>query len=162
MRSMPKELSRAIRFSSFYHAGQLDRGGRPYILHPLWVMRKVAYLGDDYAILGVCHDVVEDHFKGCFEQGFDEFRKSVTDDEELLIDLRVLTHKPEDPYARYIAGIRPRERARAVKKKDLEHNSSILRLKGLSQKDLDRAKKYHASYCYLDWQDDKLLELAGV
>lgn len=33
---------------------------------------------------------------------------------------------------------------------DLEHNSSILRLKGIRQKDLERIQKYHRAYFILE------------
>lgn len=36
-----------------------------------------------------------------------------------------------------------------VKKRDLEHNSNITRLKGLRKKDFDRIEKYHTAYVYL-------------
>jgi guanosine-3',5'-bis(diphosphate) 3'-pyrophosphohydrolase len=34
----PKLLELAIRIAVTYHAGQLDKAGMPYILHPLRVM----------------------------------------------------------------------------------------------------------------------------
>ena len=39
--------------------------------------------------------------------------------------------------------------AKKVKKKDLEHNSTITRLKGLRKADFDRLEKYSRSYVYL-------------
>ena len=39
--------------------------------------------------------------------------------------------------------------AKAVKLRDLEHNSKITRLKGLRKKDFDRLEKYHRAYTYL-------------
>ena len=35
-------LERAIEIAARTHAGQLDKGGAPYILHPLRVMLRVA------------------------------------------------------------------------------------------------------------------------
>lgn len=155
-------LSRAILFAATAHADQEDRAGRPYILHPLWVMRKVAHLGDDYAVLGVCHDAVEDQFSNYHERGFVSFREAVTNDPDILLDLRLLTHdKKAKSYTEYIKGIKSSRRATEVKKRDLEHNSAIIRLKGITAKDLARIQKYHASYLYLNDQHDKLFDSLG-
>ena len=51
-------LERAIEIAAATHAGQTDKGGAPYILHPLRVMLRVA-LGAQQ-IVAVLHDVVED------------------------------------------------------------------------------------------------------
>lgn len=36
-----------------------------------------------------------------------------------------------------------------IKRKDLEHNSHITRLKGIKTKDTDRMKKYHRAFMLL-------------
>lgn len=51
-------LERAIAIAAEAHAGQADKGGAPYILHPLRVM--LAMSGDDERIAAVLHDVCED------------------------------------------------------------------------------------------------------
>ena len=51
-------LERAIRIAAEAHAGQTDKAGAPYILHPLRVMMSVE--GDDARIAAVLHDLVED------------------------------------------------------------------------------------------------------
>jgi len=33
-----KDLIRAIDFAMTYHEGQVDKGGAPYVLHPIRVM----------------------------------------------------------------------------------------------------------------------------
>ena len=51
-------LERAIEIAARAHAGQTDKGGAPYVLHPLRVMLQ---LRDPVAqIAAVLHDVVED------------------------------------------------------------------------------------------------------
>ena len=51
-------LEKAIELAARHHAGQLDKGGMPYILHPLAVMMAV----DDQRakIVAVLHDALED------------------------------------------------------------------------------------------------------
>jgi (p)ppGpp synthase/HD superfamily hydrolase len=51
-------LERAIALAAAAHAGQRDKGGEPYILHPLRVMLRLR--DDDARIVAVLHDVLED------------------------------------------------------------------------------------------------------
>lgn len=52
------KLDEAIILATQAHAGQVDKGGQPYILHPLRVM--LACKTEDERIAAVLHDVVED------------------------------------------------------------------------------------------------------
>ncbi len=51
-------LEKAIELAAKAHAGQVDRGGHPYILHPLRVMMAVE--GEYVRMAAVLHDVIED------------------------------------------------------------------------------------------------------
>lgn len=51
-------LEKAIKISVEAHTGQVDKGGNPYILHPLRVMLSLN--SEVERIVGVLHDVVED------------------------------------------------------------------------------------------------------
>ena len=51
-------LNKAIEIAAKAHAGQVDKGGRPYILHPLRVMLHCE--GETGKICAVLHDVIED------------------------------------------------------------------------------------------------------
>ena len=64
-------LEHAIEIAARTHAGQLDKGGAPYILHPLRVMLRVAPGAQQ--IVAVLHDVVEDSevtFEDLEREGF--------------------------------------------------------------------------------------------
>ena len=140
---MMNMLGRAIEIAVSAHAGQVDKGGKPYILHPLWVMNQVRHLGEDYMIVAVLHDVVEDtHWTidALIKEKFNQ---------EVMYALCLLTHDENLSYDDYIKGISVNPIAKAVKLKDLEHNSRITRLKGLRKKDFDRLEKYHRAYTYL-------------
>lgn len=63
--------------------------------------------------------------------------------------IAIAAHKPTDSYDNYIKMIVVNDDARRVKLADLEDNSRITRLKGLTKKDFDRMEKYHRSYVYL-------------
>lgn len=138
-----KELSIAIKIASEAHLNQMDKGGNPYILHPIWVMNKVRHLGHEYMIVGVLHDVVEDS-----NWSISKLR-SAGIPEVCLVALALLTHDPDMEYQSYIKSLAVNEIAREVKMRDLEHNSKITRLKGLRDKDFERMKKYNKAYTYL-------------
>ncbi|WP_198646634.1 hypothetical protein [Escherichia coli] len=53
-------MALAIKLASENHLKQKDRGGMPYILHPLRVMHELG--NDDLQLMaiGVLHDILED------------------------------------------------------------------------------------------------------
>ena len=51
-------LEKAIKIAVEAHTGQVDKGGNPYILHPLRVMLSLDR--EEERIVGILHDVVED------------------------------------------------------------------------------------------------------
>lgn len=57
---LSNRLQEAIEFAYQNHENQKDKGGKPYFLHPLRVMLDVAHLGEDYMIVAICHDLIED------------------------------------------------------------------------------------------------------
>ncbi len=51
-------LERAIELAARAHAGQVDKAGQPYILHPMRVMLSVTT--EQERIAAMLHDIVED------------------------------------------------------------------------------------------------------
>ena len=51
-------IDQALAIAVRAHAGQVDRGGRPYILHPLRLMHRCQ--SDEEMIVALLHDTVED------------------------------------------------------------------------------------------------------
>ncbi len=139
---MKNMLGRAIEIAATAHAGQVDKGGKPYILHPLWVMDMVSHLGEDYMIVAVLHDVVEDSdwtIDMLIKEGFSL---------SIVASLDLLDFRNKD-YDQRIRQISSDPKAKAVKLADIEHNTKVTRLKGLRKKDFDRLEKYHRAYTYL-------------
>lgn len=140
------ELSIAIRIASQAFENKTDRGGKPYILHCLYVMYKVKHLGELAMIVAILHDVVED----CEKEGY---TYSYLLNEGISITaisfITLLTHVEGVPYMDYIKNLSCSEITKEIKKADLEHNSKIARLKGLRKKDFERIEKYHIAYEYL-------------
>jgi len=136
-------LAKAIQIAATAHLNQEDKSGKPYILHPLWVMNAVRHLGEDYMIVAVLHDVLEDTDwlpNDLKNEGFST---------DIITALSLLIHVHSDPYEEYIKKLSFHPIAREIKLRDLEHNSRITRLKGLRKKDFDRLEKYHKAYTYL-------------
>ncbi len=93
---MMNMLGRAIEIAATAHSGQVDKGGKPYILHPLWVMDRVRHLGEDYMIVAVLHDVMEDSnwtFEALIKEGFNQ---------NVMYALSLLTHDKNTTYDDYI------------------------------------------------------------
>ncbi len=135
-------LAKAIYMASEAFIHKKDKGGKPYILHCLWVMNKVRHLGTRFMIVAVLHDLIEDtEYK--IEDLSPEFPK------DIIIAIDILTHKEGDSYEDYIRMISHNELAKEVKLRDLEHNSKLNRLKGVREKDFQRVIKYNKSYNYL-------------
>jgi hypothetical protein len=139
-------LGRAIQIAVNAHDGQLDKGGSPYILHPLWVMNQVRHLGEDHMIVAILHDVVEDTewtLEKLREEGFAGNIIYALG----LLDFRNIDYDERIREIAVLKDIHPI--ARAVKMKDIEHNSRVTRLKGLREKDIKRLEKYFNAYSYL-------------
>lgn len=137
-------LATTIALAADRHRSQVDKGGRPYILHPLKVMHYIRAEDDeDLQCIAVMHDLLEDT-KTTFEEliglGFSD---------RVIAALRLLTRMPGQTEAEYMAGVRTSTDAVRVKLADLRHNSDIRRLKGIGAKDVERMKKYHAAYLTL-------------
>ena len=140
---MQELLAKAIMIASVAFATTFDKGGKPYILHCLWVMNQVRHLGMDYMIVAVLHDLVEDTDWTIEQLRMEEFP------EYILKSIDVLTHKEGVSYDNYIKLITTDEIAIDVKLRDLKHNSDITRLKDVRKKDFDRLEKYAKAFKYL-------------
>lgn len=133
-------LERAIQIAAGAHAGQVDRGGQPYILHPLWV---AARLGGEDRIIGVLHDVLEDTLVTAADLRAFGFQPSIIE------DLEALTRRDGETYEAFIDRVDLSPRARRVKLADLDHNRKIGRIADPGPEDLARIKKYDRAYARL-------------
>ena len=140
---MKSLLAKAIALASEKHMGQFDKGGMPYILHPLKVMHYLKSDDMELMSIAVMHDVVEDTdvtFQDLYDLGFTP---------RVVEVLRLLTKMPGQTHDEYVKGVKSNVDAIAVKLADLRHNSDIRRLKGITDKDVARMKKYNAMYLEL-------------
>ena len=128
-------LEKAISIASLAHEGQLDKGGEPYILHPLRVMMKLKDY--DLRIIAVLHDVIED----C-GLTLDDLVSIYGVPFELARIVDILSRKDNESYDEYIERISKNYKAIKVKLADLEDNMDLNRINNPTQNDYDRVVKY--------------------
>ena len=131
---MTQTLERAIAIAAAAHEGQVDKGGAPYILHPLRVMLRVNTLEE--RIVAVLHDVVEDcgiSFDDLRNEGFSE---------TVLMAIASVTKVPDESYEEFVERAAQNPIGRVVKLADLEENSDLSRIAQPSWEDLERVEKY--------------------
>ena len=127
-------LESAIQIAAEAHAGQQDKAGKPYILHPIRVMLSVSTT--DEQIAAILHDTVEDTdvtYEQLSEAGFSA---------EIISAVRALTKL--DGESRVEAARRAVKHpiARQVKLADVKDNLDISRIPHLTYKDHARLDEY--------------------
>jgi (p)ppGpp synthase/HD superfamily hydrolase len=127
-------LERAIEIAASAHRGQTDKGGEPYILHPLRVMLRMTTLEEK--IVAVLHDVVEDSPWTLEDLAQEGFAPSVI---SAIESLSKLAGEDRLSAARR-AAVNPL--ARAVKLADNAENSDLSRIQNPLPKDLERLEQY--------------------
>lgn len=133
-------LSAAIHIATNAHHGQFDKGGNPYILHPFAVMGLLEVEDEELQCMALLHDVVEDT-----NITYNELRDAGMS-ERVIEGVKILTKQRGQSYEEYKALVFSSRDAMIVKMADLTHNTDIRRLKGVSQKDIERMTKYHVFF----------------
>lgn len=133
-------LAKMLVIATNAHAGQFDKGGNPYILHPLKVMHYLKTNDEELQCIALGHDVIEDT-----SVTYKELRDSGMS-QRVIDGISALTKVPGQTYDEYKAGVFANVDAMKVKLCDLRHNTDIRRLKGVSDKDIARMVKYQKFY----------------
>lgn len=140
-------LSRMLAIVAHRHEGQFDRGGAPYVLHPLKVMHYLRSDDEELQCIALGHDLVEDTFE-TIEEGV-AFLRAEEFSERVIQGILALTKIEGEAYEAYKARVKANLDAVCVKMADLRHNSDIRRLKGVRPKDIERVVRYHEFYLEL-------------
>jgi (p)ppGpp synthase/HD superfamily hydrolase len=133
-------LAKMLLIATNAHAGQFDKGGTPYILHPLKVMHYLKTEDEELQCIALGHDVIEDTavtYKDLREAGVSE---------RVITGIAALTKMPGETYEDYKDRVFANRDAMKVKLCDLRHNTDIRRLKGVRERDLERMAKYQRFY----------------
>jgi (p)ppGpp synthase/HD superfamily hydrolase len=133
-------LGKVLVLATNAHAGQFDRGGKPYILHPLKVMHYLKTDDEELQCIALLHDVIEDT-----DTSWKDL-EAIGCTSRVIAGVRVLTKMPGQTYDEYKNEVFANLDAMRVKSCDLRHNTDIRRLKGITQKDIDRNAKYNQFY----------------
>jgi (p)ppGpp synthase/HD superfamily hydrolase len=132
-------LERAIVIAAQAHAGDADKGGAAYILHPLRVM--LAQTSTEARIVAVLHDVVEDTpwtIDKLREEGFSE----VVLDALGAVTKRKDEKGSDEGYFRFVRRAATHPIGRLVKLADLRDNADLSRIASPTDEDLRRVEKY--------------------
>ena len=136
---MDQLLAKAVTIALEAHKDATDKAGMPYAGHIMRVMQ--AGRTNDEKIVGVLHDLVEDTdwtFDQLLEEGFPQ---------HIVDALRCVTKISDDePYEEFIKRVKTNPLAVAVKINDLTDNMDIRRLSELTDKDVQRLRKYLQAY----------------
>lgn len=140
-------LERAVQIAAEAHAGQKDKSGAPYLLHPLRMMLRMH--SDAAMMAAMLHDVVEDSdwtLDGLRAEGFSE---------EVIEAVDCLTHRTDENYEAFVRRAKGNAIARQVKLADLEDNMNLKRLSEVTSKDLARLEKYHRAWLALTGETEE-------
>ena len=133
-------LTKMITLAVNGHAGQFDRGGKPYILHCFKVMHYLDSDEEEMDCIALGHDLIEDGkitFQRLREEGMTA---------RVIAGIRALTKLPGETEKEQLLKVLANIDACHVKLADLRHNSDLRRLKGLTEKDFARMQKYQRWY----------------
>ena len=130
-------LANMLLLAANAHAGQFDRGGKPYILHPLKVMHYLKSDDEELQCIALGHDIIEDT-----DVTYGELSAAGMST-RVLEGIRALTKVRGESYTEYKVRVMQNRDAMRVKLCDLRHNTDIRRLKGVTEKDVARMAKYH-------------------
>jgi (p)ppGpp synthase/HD superfamily hydrolase len=127
-------LERAIALAAEAHAGQVDKAGQPYILHPIRVMLRVST--EEERIVAILHDIVEDTRVTLEQLAAEGFSEGV------VTSVNALTKLPGEN--RMEAALRAARDsvARTVKLADNAENMDLSRIASPTEKDVARLKEY--------------------
>lgn len=141
MKDFEQEYNIALSIAQSAHQCQLDKGGNPYILHPIRVSMKCNT--NEAKIAALLHDVIEDS-----PMTLNHLREKMIS-EEIIEAVDVLTKRNNESYEDYIKRIYKNKIAKEVKIADLEDNMDLTRLESITDKDVKRIRKYHLYWSIL-------------
>lgn len=129
---------KAMQIAIKVHRGQLDKGGNDYINHPIRVSENCSL--DEEKIVALLHDTIEDGditADYLLMQGFPNY---------IVDSVMSVTRSKDEDYFDFVQRCKANPIGRRVKIADLKDNMDITRLKELTEKDIERLKKYHKAY----------------
>ena len=124
------------------HKGQFDKGGKPYINHPVAVADLLE--STEHKIVALLHDILED------TEVTAEQLKTYGFTDRIIKSIRMLTKDDSTGYEEYLQYIKTDYNAWMVKMADLKHNMDISRIPEPTEKDFERIEKYKKALEFLE------------
>lgn len=144
-----RRLKEAITLACHIHEHQVDKGGQPYILHPLRVMcalqKASPSISETVLIAAVLHDIIEDDEYGDHHELI-YFEKRV---QELVVMLTRGLEQKNESYVDYIKRLSKDPDASLIKCYDLLDNMDLSRIPSPTDEDYRRLEKYKKAFLYL-------------
>ena len=144
------QLALMLQLCTIGHADQFDKGGNCYALHPIKVAHYLRTTDAELMCIALGHDLIEDKCKYNGELITFQMLRDLGFSERVVEGIRCLTKLPGETLREYIEKVKSNIDAVLVKLCDLRHNSDIRRLKGVTEKDINRMIKYHGLHMELD------------
>ena len=139
-------LEHAVAIAAEAHAGQVDKAGAPYLLHPLRVMLRMNT--DHERIVAVLHDVVEDS-----DWTLEQLRQEGFAD-DILDGIESVTRREDETYHDFVRRAALNPVGRRVKLADLRDNCDLTRIPNPSDRDRRRLEKYRRAISLLERLDE--------
>lgn len=136
------DLDLAIVIAGKAHAGQKDKAGKPYILHPLRVLVSLSKDHDDNVLLSsaLLHDVMEDNI--------DIWKKySVLLSFNVVETVYCLSRKEKESWKDYLKRVKTNPIATKIKIADLKDN--LRPVPNPTKEDKKREEKYKKAITFL-------------
>ena len=115
-------ISKALKIAYTAHQNQIDKGGIPYVQHPIRV--ALSCMTDDEKIVALLHDVIEDTNVTVEELRQAGFSTTI------INAIIALTRIDGEDYMQFIKRLSLNDLATSVKIQDLKDNMDIRRLNG--------------------------------
>lgn len=136
-----KLLEKAYKLCLEKHAGQTDKVGKPYFMHPFRVAERCRTIPQK--IVALLHDTIED------TDVTPEFLLSEGFPREIVDGILAVTRKENEDYYDFIKRSSENPIGRVVKINDLEDNMDLSRLEFIDDKMKNRLNRYIRSYHFL-------------
>ena len=131
-------IEKSLEIALKAYAGQTDKAGETYILHPLRLMARMET--EEEKSVALLHDVIEDSDYTAEDLINNGIPTNVVD------AVLSLTKQNGENYEKFIERVLKNKLASKIKIVDIEDNINILRLNTINNKDLERIAKYHKAW----------------
>ena len=133
---------KAVQIATRAHAGQHDKAGEDYILHPLRVAERCE--SPKAKIVALLHDTIED------TDVTEEYLRQQGFPDDIVNAVLSVTRREGEYYEAYIRRAAANPIGLQVKIADLEDNMDIRRLPDITDRDAVRLRKYLRAWRYLN------------